>query len=187
MNLTNEQLAKKLLNSAKRFSRIGGDKAYVAILNEAACRLTEPQTDERIKRIAAECLPYIKTPLAPDRNYYLEERVERLRSELQSIIDSATSVEPAQPPPVCLPDDPRELLVTTARDAGFSDAQWKAMFYESGPYDITFPCFTTKKFIALLLERLRAPAEQAQTAVADAKAATLRHPKFQSNAEVDGT
>ena len=62
---------------------------------------------------------------------------------------------PAQPPGLKLPDDPRELLVTTARDAGFSDHQWKAMFYESGPYDVTFPCFTTKKFIALLLERLQ--------------------------------
>jgi hypothetical protein len=56
-----------------------------------------------------------------------------------------------------LPDDPQDLLVTTARDAGFSETQWKAMFYEQGPYDVTFPCFTTKKFIALLLERLQQP------------------------------
>lgn len=60
---------------------------------------------------------------------------------------------------VRLPTDPQQLLVTTARDAGFSDTQWKAMFYEQGPYDVTFPCFTTKKFIALLLERLQPRAE----------------------------
>lgn len=59
-----------------------------------------------------------------------------------------------------LPDDPQQLLVTTARDAGFSDTQWKAMFYQQGPYDVTFPCFTTKKFIALLLERLQQPPAQ---------------------------
>lgn len=62
-----------------------------------------------------------------------------------------------------LPDDPQQLLVTTARDAGFSEAQWKAMFYEQGPYDVTFPCFTTKKFIALLLERLQQPSAQKVT------------------------
>ncbi len=65
-----------------------------------------------------------------------------------------------------LPDDPVELLVTTARDAGFSDTQWKAMFYEQGPYDVTFACFTTKKFIALLLERLQQPTAKETFAVA---------------------
>ncbi len=73
------------------------------------------------------------------------------REVLQLLRQFATAHEPG----LKLPDDQRELLVTTARDAGFSDYQWKAMFYEQGPYDVTFPCFTTKKFIALLLERLQ--------------------------------
>jgi hypothetical protein len=63
-------------------------------------------------------------------------------------------------PALGLPKDPVDLLVRAARDAGFSDTQWKAMFYESGPYDVTFPCFTTKKFIALLLERLQGSSEK---------------------------
>lgn len=61
---------------------------------------------------------------------------------------------------LALPADPQELLVRAAADAGFSDAQWKSMFYEKGPYDVTFPSFTTKKFVALLLERLQASPNQ---------------------------
>lgn len=79
------------------------------------------------------------------------------RNELREAVANAQRLLRAAPETgaLRLPDDPRELLVTTARDAGFSDAQWKSMFYESGPYDVTFPSFTTKKFIALLLERLQ--------------------------------
>lgn len=72
------------------------------------------------------------------------------------------AVETSQPPAVTLPNDPRELLVTTARDAGFSDAQWKSMFYESGPYDITFPSYPMKQFAKLLIERLSPAVETAQ-------------------------
>ena len=77
--------------------------------------------------------------------------IERLERELAEARSTRS---------VTLPEDPRELLVTTARDAGFSDAQWKSMFYERGPYDITFPSSTMKKFVRLLLERLQSPADQ---------------------------
>lgn len=58
------------------------------------------------------------------------------------------------PPPASLPADPRELLVTTARDAGFDDLQWQSMFYDKGPYDVTYPTDQIKQFAKLLIERL---------------------------------
>ena len=76
----------------------------------------------------------------------LADTIERLERELAEARAARS---------VTLPEDPRELLVTTARDAGFSDAQWKSMFYEQGPYDITFPSFPMKKFVRLLLEKLQ--------------------------------
>jgi hypothetical protein len=33
----------------------------------------------------------------------------------------------------------REELISACADAGFSDRQWRAMTYNSGPYDITEP------------------------------------------------
>jgi hypothetical protein len=50
-----------------------------------------------------------------------------------------------------------ELLVRTARNAGFTDAQWRAMFFETGPYDITVPTVALSRFAELLLERCARP------------------------------
>jgi hypothetical protein len=44
-------------------------------------------------------------------------------------------------------------LVIAARDAGFEDRQWRAMFYEKGPYDVTFPTLQMKRLAVILLER----------------------------------
>lgn len=93
-----------------------------------------------------------------------------------SLIDEAIAALQDETPALRLPDDPHELLVITARDAGFSDTQWKAMFYEQGPYDVTFPCFTTKKFVALLLERLQVKTSPAAGCGYQPKDSPLREP-----------
>lgn len=114
---------------------IDGQRKHIAALEKArAAQLPAIQPDADLSQYRCQ----------PDKGVYCPH------------MDRALAAASSQPPGLKLPDDPRELLVTTARDAGFSDHQWKAMFYESGPYDVTFPCFTTKKFIALLLERLQA-------------------------------
>ncbi len=43
--------------------------------------------------------------------------------------------------------------VEAARDIGFTEAQWKAMFYDSGPYDVTTPTFQLMRFVSLMRER----------------------------------
>ena len=47
--------------------------------------------------------------------------------------------------------------VVAARDAGFSDSMWRAMFYETGPYDITVPTQSMRKFVELIRERFPGP------------------------------
>ena len=47
-----------------------------------------------------------------------------------------------------------KIYVEAARDAGFSEAQWKAMFYESGPYDITVPTLALYDFVRIVNERV---------------------------------
>jgi hypothetical protein len=59
------------------------------------------------------------------------------------------------PEPPAAPQDMHTLLVTTARDAGFGDTEWAAMFYDKQPYDVTYPTHTMKQFAKLLLERCR--------------------------------
>jgi hypothetical protein len=64
-------------------------------------------------------------------------------------------------------EDERVAYVTAARDAGFSDQQWKAMFYESGPYDLSFPTLTLQAFVQIVNERLSLRATHQQSAALD--------------------
>lgn len=46
----------------------------------------------------------------------------------------------------------KDKIIVAARDAGFSDKQWSAMTYESGPYDITTPTITLERFWQIAFE-----------------------------------
>lgn len=48
-------------------------------------------------------------------------------------------------------------LVRMAATAGFDKSQWRAMFYETGPCDITVPTATLQNFVRLILDRKQPP------------------------------
>lgn len=83
-----------------------------------------------------------------------------------SMIDDLCSAIAAKP--IAKSDDMHDLLIELAREAGFSDAQWKAMFFDKGPYDITYPSFPMKRFAQLLLDRCTPIAAQAADVASDA-------------------
>lgn len=49
-----------------------------------------------------------------------------------------------------VPELSREDVVRLAREAGFSDKQMAAMFYDSGPYEITTPTHSLQRFASLV-------------------------------------
>ncbi len=156
LKLREQQLSEALTKRRERIEHLQRELAgFKPMTGEELRAHAVTATREPPHCASCSCPPYDALALQIER---LQEQlrgcsrelaVERRASQLEK--ENGATHEPG----LKLPDDPRELLVTTARDAGFSDYQWKAMFYEQGPYDVTFPCFTTKKFIALLLERLQ--------------------------------
>lgn len=47
----------------------------------------------------------------------------------------------------------RNQLIEACRDAGFQDHQWKALTFNSGPYDITEPSSQLKRLAEILTGR----------------------------------
>jgi hypothetical protein len=53
-------------------------------------------------------------------------------------------------------------LVKIAATAGFDKGQWRAMFYETGPYDITVPTVEMRNLVRLIREQTQSPEPRAE-------------------------